>query len=87
MREHSISRDRRHFTNSFEQESNFVVRNSSREFQVVNNIITEPQSPSPKGSLQGSNGFYSMTQTNNILNESVKETESGHLATTLNEVQ
>lgn len=86
MREQSISRERRHFTNSFEQDSNFVVvRTSSKEFQVVNNFTTDPQSPSPKGSL--SNGFYSMGQTNNILSESVKESDLGQLTTTLNEVQ
>ena len=87
MREQSISRDRRQFTSSFEQESNFVVRNFSREFLPINNSTTEPQSPSAKGSLQGSSGFYNMTQTNNILNESVKEAESGQLGTSSNLVQ
>jgi hypothetical protein len=87
MKENSISRDRRHFTNSFEQESNFVVRSSSKEFQVVNNFTTDPQSPTPKASLSGSNGFYSMSQTNNILSESAKESELGQLTTTNEVVQ
>ena len=86
MKEHSISKERRHFTNSFEQESNFVVRSSSKEFHAVNNFTTDSQSPTPKGQLSGSNGFYSMSETVNILSESGKESELGQLTTT-NEVQ
>ena len=83
-KEHSISKERRHFTDSFEQESNFVVRSSSKEFHV-NNFTTDPQSLTPKGQLSGSNGFYSMSETVNILSESAKESELGQMTTT-NEV-
>jgi hypothetical protein len=77
MKENSISRDRqRQYNSSFEQDSTFVVRHS-KELQIIQTTNNFPTDLEPNTSpLHQSNGFYSASNTSNILNESIRQVES-----------